>query len=128
MAKRAAKRVQDPMLRKFVEGYLDAALWSSSDEDGPLDQKYSLADFAREAVEKATEDAAEFIEANREDLISTGASDDRLGHDFWLTRNRHGSGFWDEGYGPAGDRLTEASHGYGETYLYAGDDGKLYFG
>lgn len=119
--------VYEPDLRKFVQGYLKAALWSSTDEEGePLDKTYDVDDFSGEAVKKATEDAKKFIEDNEDDLDATGASYEQHGHDFWLTRNRHGSGFWDRGYGEAGKRLTKAAHSYGEAYVYVGDDGKLY--
>ena len=47
-------------------------------------------------------------------------------HDFWLTGNRHGAGFWDRGYGADGDTLTEAAHGYGDVDLYVGDDGQIH--
>ena len=50
----------------------------------------------------------------------------QAGHDFWLTRNRHGAGFWDRGLGERGQRLTDAAHVYGESYLSIGDDGKVY--
>jgi hypothetical protein len=32
---------------------------------------------------------------------------EQAGHDLWLTMRHHGVGFWDRGYGPAGDLLTE---------------------
>lgn len=44
------------------------------------------------------------------------------GHDFALTRNGHGAGFWDRGYGAVGDRLTEAAQAYGEHSVLT-DDG-----
>jgi hypothetical protein len=39
----------------------------------------------------------------------------KAGRDFWMTRNRHGVGFWDGGWpsGVAG-RLTVAAHEFGE--------------
>ena len=37
------------------------------------------------------------------------------GGDFYLTRNRHGAGFWDRGYGDVGKQLTEAAKIYGST-------------
>ena len=36
------------------------------------------------------------------------------GHDFALTRNGHGTGFWDRGLGEMGDMLTEECKPYGE--------------
>ena len=35
------------------------------------------------------------------------------GHDFALTRNGHGTGFWDSGLGEMGDMLTEECKPYG---------------
>lgn len=32
---------------------------------------------------------------------------EQAGHDFWLTRCGHGSGFWNRGLGKQGDQLTE---------------------
>ena len=37
------------------------------------------------------------------------------GGDFYLTRNGHGAGFWDRGYGDVGKQLTEAAKVYGST-------------
>lgn len=51
----------------------------------------------------------------------------QVAHDFWLTRNRHGAGFWDGDYPEkVGARLTDAAHKFGECWLYVGDDGTLY--
>lgn len=66
----------------------------------------------------------DFVKANQVDLAEI--SPESAGHDFVLTRNHHGVGFWDRGYGDKGDRLTEAAHAYGDVSLYKGDDGKLY--
>jgi hypothetical protein len=54
---------------------------------------------------------------------------ERAGHDFWLTRNHHGAGFWDRGELDArgiGKRLTDHAHSYGGVDLYVGDDGRIY--
>lgn len=51
----------------------------------------------------------------------------RAGNDFWMTRNRHGAGFWDGGLpDDLGNALTKAAKTYGEMSLYIGDDGKIY--
>ena len=43
-----------------------------------------------------------------------GPTIDRAGHDFWLTRNGHGAGFWDGDWPQYGELLTKAAEGYGE--------------
>lgn len=116
-------------LDAFTEGYLECALWSSTDEsrdDGgdPLDDNYGLDDIAIEAVQSAIDDCRSFQQDNAADL--DGLDESQAGHDFWLTRNGHGAGFWDRGLGERGDRLSQASKVYGSVDLYVGDDGKVH--
>lgn len=51
-----------------------------------------------------------------------------FGHDFVLTANGHGVGFWDRGEkSGVADRLTEGCRPFGEISLQRGDDdGKVY--
>ena len=48
-----------------------------------------------------------------------------MAHDFWLTRNGHGTGFWDGDYPETGDRLTELAKKFGECNLYVTDDNEI---
>jgi len=117
-------------LEKFLTGYLKAALFSTTDESNdsggePLDKNYTVNDFSFTALEIAKKDCKAFQEANAADLADIDC--EQVGHDFWLTRNRHGTGFWDRGYEPAlAHRLTEAAHVYGSMDLWVGDDGLIY--
>jgi len=52
---------------------------------------------------------------------------DQVGHDLWLTANRHGAGFWDRGLGIVGEYLTAAAHPYGELTLFENSDGVVTF-
>lgn len=109
----------------FLNGYLVSALWSSTDDDGePLDALYQIDDFAEAAKRELRKDVTDFVSANAEDLaqLDPGAA----GHDFWLSRNGHGTGFWDRGLGDLGDRLHAAAKVYGGVYVVVGDDGRLY--
>lgn len=45
--------------------------------------------------------------------------DEQLGHDFCLTRNGHGAGFWDRGWGHLGEYLSDVARTYGGHYLMA---------
>jgi len=119
----------------FLNAYLVCALWSSTDGETPLDKNFSIEDFGGEALDRAKKDCAQFIKDNKTDLEEYSNEMhsqeyfgmEKAGHDFWLTRNGHGAGFWDRGLNDLGDRLTESCKGFGESDLYAGDDGKLYF-
>ena len=118
------------------DDYLGCALWSSThyedehDENGtPFDDVD--AEFNTEArAQLATEfqDFLDGIEPLRENeaYAEIFPDDEQIGHDFWLTRNGHGAGFWDRGLGKLGDKLTEAAKTYGSCDLYLGDNGELY--
>ena len=114
--------------------YVETALWSSIDsrhfedpETYPemLDASFDGDDIHPESLSKMRQELDDFIDANSADL-ETLADPGQVGHDFWLTRNRHGAGFWDRGLGELGDRLTDAAHAYGDSDLYVGDDGKVH--
>jgi hypothetical protein len=111
-----------------LSAYIECALWSSTGDDGePLDDVYGPDDLAPETVDSMRADLADFVDlVTRERLDVTAIDPGQFGHDFWLTRNGHGAGFWDRGLGALGDRLTELAKPYGESYLYVGDDGLIY--
>lgn len=120
---------------KFLHAYAVAALWSSTDEEGePLDAVFSVGDIAPATLASMREDCADFIQSNAADLAEYSArmgneewsGEDRAGHDFWLTRNGHGAGFWERGLGALGERLTSAAKVYGSADLYVGDDFLIY--
>ncbi len=125
----------------FFRGYVTCALWSSTDnsrEDGgdPLDKNYDREDIAPETLARMASDCRAFFDANLADLETyvfeirhnpnEGSPFDYAGHDFWLTRNGHGAGFWDRGLGELGERLTKACKPFRTVDLYVGDDGKIY--
>lgn len=123
----------------FFDAYVITALWSSNDEstpDGgePFDANYTESDIAPEALAAMRADCDRFYAANATDLECDGVTfgpdfdqDGRAGHDFWLTRNGHGAGFWDGDWPePQATRLTDAAHAFGERDLYLGDDGRIY--
>jgi hypothetical protein len=121
------KKAQPRDLDDFLRQYLETAVWTTMDDEGnPIDREYSADDFSREAVKKARKDAVSFIKENKA-LLDLVGDYEQHGHDFWLTRNRHGAGFWDRGYSKEiGDRLTKSAHVYGEVNVYV-SRGKLFF-
>ena len=113
----------------FTRQYVITALWSSmdnADDRGgePLDSNYSLTDISPETLARMKSDCEAF---QRDHAADIGTQDEQAGHDFWLTRNHHGAGFWDGDWPhEVGERLTAAAHRCGEVDLYVGDDGLIY--
>ncbi len=123
-------------LDDFTTAYIEAALWSSTDnsrEDGgdPLDDNYTPDDLTAATLASMQADCLKFQASNAED-IKAGShqgrypADEQAGHDFWLTRNGHGAGFWDGDWPePAASRLTASCKSFGTVDLYVGDDGRI---
>jgi hypothetical protein len=116
----------------MLDGYVTCALWSSTgDDDRPLDEDHSPDDLADEARSSMRADVEAFAKENAQTILAClghGRCDwSRAGHDLWLNRNGHGCGFWDGDWPDAeGKRLTQAAKALGESYVYVGDDGKVY--
>lgn len=117
-------------MEKFTEGYIECAIWASTDEnDRPLDS--IGAGLSDGCLAQMLRECATFQADNAELLDRAGAErdDDQLGHDFWLTRNHHGVGFWDGRLSyEIGQRLTDAAHRAGERTLYVSDAGEIEIG
>lgn len=122
-------------LNEFARGYLTAAFWTNDNEaPGGCDYRETgrpqemYAKLAESETEKALADCLKFMDEQAGHLRIGGLDDFQAGSDFWLTRNRHGAGFWDGDWPETqAEALTEAAHAFGETDLYEGDDGQLYF-
>lgn len=117
--------MRERFLNQFVVGYIECGLWACCDEHGEsLDGLYTANDVTEQTVKQVREECRQFIEANARWL--EGEDPARAGHDFYLTRNRHGAGFWDGDYQPEqGKALTEAAHVWGEAYFIANDNGEV---
>jgi len=113
---------------KYLQEYLITALWSSTDDsDRPLDENYDITDIDNQSIQQAKKDMSDF-ETKASALYNLDILDMPIGHDFWLTRNGHGSGFWDGDYPEEiGESLTKLSKEFKEVNLTIGDNGKLYF-
>lgn len=109
----------------FRRGYVWAMLWQTGADVGA----YMSPGRWWEDVGVPTDDADDFLTACYDDLRRIAGAElalwEQHGGDFALTRNRHGAGFWDRGYGEVGDRLTEAAHAFGEAWLIVTDDGEV---
>ncbi len=121
-----------------LRGYLEAALWSSggTKPDGKevenLDDEYSVKDIDQTSIDLAKADLTKFIDrAEQADVLDAYLTLHdwyAFGHDFWLTRNGHGVGFWDrDGIDDeVGKKLTSLAEEFGGLTPYIGDDEKIY--
>lgn len=119
----------------FTRAYIEAAFWTSeeqlaeSDPQARQEFEFGFDTLAPETLAQIVADCTGFQEQCAPWWLDYDGTDEQAGHDFWLTRNRHGAGFWDRAAGMYRDNgagLTEAALARGEVCLYVGDDGKVY--
>jgi hypothetical protein len=125
----------------FVAGFIEAALWSSTYEHPNCedcrqgqcnpncdDGEHGLSDNAEAELTEIAEaffddHNALFTDDNLTSSKSCGV-DAFAGHDFWLTSQGHGCGFWaGDWIEPVATTLTEASKCLGERYFYVNSSG-----
>jgi len=123
----------------YLNHAIATLLWSTTDDNGqPLDSlSAELAPEARDKIEAEWLEFSAKAEAlgfdpleHRATMLPRDCNAHHwvaVAHDWALTRNHHGTGFWDGGWqAPWGDRLTNLAHSSGEIELYLGDDGLIY--
>lgn len=111
----------------FVSEYIESTIWSgtwhdieSDLADGGLESYLWDVDDEMERAMRA--DCRAFLESitlgdYREYLESHTV--ESMAHDFSLTRQHHGAGFWDRGLGDLGDRLTRIAEDHGGEGIHA---------
>lgn len=104
----------------FLRGYLEAAEWAGLDDDGREALGLSVAPrWGAESIASAADDCADFQAAQDEALAvyyAQGHTPEQAGHDFYLSRNRHGAGFFDHGTHPVYRELQWAARAYSSTH------------
>lgn len=135
------------MFDQFTKGYLTAFLFAENDQSdentggAPLDNNYSIADIDKASVNMAIRDCQKFQRENKEMLEKAYKNEkglfdkdggkaeydeERAGHDFYLTRQHHGAGFWDGDLpDEVGEALTKAAHAYPELNHHVNEQGKV---
>lgn len=115
----------ESFIKSFTAGYVEALLWSSVvlvDGDHVNADNFEMSTAGADACRA---DCLAFCTAHAaliEKATSIGDDYDaeHAGHDFALTRNGHGSGFWDRNNLPQDicDALTLAAQACGEANVY----------
>lgn len=127
----AAPELDEDYREQFYNGY-EACADSDSDSAILGVESDKVLGWHHDTLTRFVNDCDAFYDDNAADLIACKLDPFRAGQDFWLTRNRHGAGYWDKGYrqdktiNEALQHLTDAAHAYGSCELYVGDDGLIY--
>lgn len=125
-------------LDSFTQGYVEAMFFTEErehvdgedlEESGSIPHNSCFGMIDVESLAGIVAECRRFQEENAELLEKYESRYKPLeyaGHDFWLTRQGHGAGFWSRGIGDVGDALSDAARALGECYVETGDDGVIY--
>ena len=113
------------LIQRIAYYYVDSLLWS-------IEVNFDRKDLSPDAVTTIIEDCTSFVNAVIEKYGSKFVEQYQveLGHDFCMTRNGEGLGFWDGDWDQLtddnGDWLTELANTYHQINPYYGDDNQIY--
>ena len=113
-------------LETFLSGYWACVDFAATDGEGEPIEVDSRHELPAEAVAEMEETATDFLRAQ---WVWLHSCDDLsyAGHNFHLTRNHHGAGFWDgRSWANLADRLSKASQTYGSCGVEKNSDGSIY--
>ncbi len=105
---------QEHAIKAMAVQYRETAEWA----DGDSDCRWAC--WSESAIEEAKDVVVKFV-SDAGDLLD-GIHWDLIGHNIWLSRNHHGTGFWDRGWGEVGDKLHKIAQQLGPRSLYVEND------
>lgn len=124
-----SKTQREDFFNSFIWTLLQTENHGPDGEEQPLAVEHDVEDISQQVLEGLKQQCNAFIDQNTETLGRVGKegySLSQAGHDFCLSRNGHGAGFFDRDLEEDGDRLQDAAEQMGSCEAYLGDDGKIY--
>jgi hypothetical protein len=79
-------------INKILDSYLETALWTEEENENTTG--LTIYDIDEKSKETALNDINEFV--SKAGNLLDNVSENKIGHNFWLSRNGHGAGFFDE--------------------------------
>ena len=131
---RTTKQAMEGQFQATLTGAVEACLWSTmptpAEEDIAILETADQYTITEQELGKLRGTLAYFMsdwfmENHQTLLLATDESYtwEHVGHDFWLTSQGHGAGFWDRGLGEVGDTLTDSVSGHSDIVgLYLNDE------
>lgn len=114
---------------RYYSDYFIALFWSEIEENEDIQDSSDLSvhDINKECLLKQFKQLDEFFEKAESILDETDYTHDQACHDFLLTRQGHGVGFWEADHctKEQGETLTEIAQQFNTMYFSA-SDGVLY--
>ena len=95
----------------IIHHYLHCALWTEE-----MDSSFDIEDIHSDSIVNALADCNKFVE--KAGSLLDELTEEQIGHDFWLSRNGHGAGFFDRGLGEIGDKLQELARSFKEKNVF----------
>ena len=108
---------------KFYQATMQALYFTDTSD---VDQPSRDAELSEDAMDYLRADCLSFWRRFGCYVAVADQTPNQAGHDFWLTRNGHGAGFWDGDWpAPYADMLTKGAECYGQIDTYLSDAGEI---
>lgn len=132
--KQNTKQAMEAEFQATLAGAVESCLWSTmptpADENTDLLEPADQYTITEQEMNKLRGTLAYYVSdwfmENYFTLCLVADEDytwEHIGHDFWLTSQGHGAGFWDRGLGEVGDTLTDSVDGHSDIVgLYLNED------
>jgi len=107
----------------FFQAYKEAAYWTQVHPDNDDEENARIEEVLPGYLEdEGAKDCRAFYDAHSSlfgSCLTKLSGDVQAGHDFWMTRNGHGVGFWetDDWQEAEGEILTQAAMAFGEVFI-----------
>ena len=105
----------------MVDAALECLEWTEYDYESECNLDSFGLYFCDNAQTVVETDLRNFCELAADDL--NGLNLGQIGHDFILTRNGHGAGFWGRGLGERGERLSSWARSFGTVSAFISHSG-----
>ncbi len=120
----------DLELKKNIQYYsqfFDTMIWADIDGSDDIENDYDVWDIDKLTLTRLIEDLDYFFEQAEDILEASDYDHDKACHDFYLTRQGHGAGFWEADHctKEQGEKLTEIAESLGSLCIIE-DNGYLY--
>lgn len=110
----------------YYSDYFEALIWADVEESEDIKGSYTIYDIEQASLVKHLNELDAFFDQAQDILDNSDYTHEQACHDFYLTRQRHGVGFWENDHcnEEQGEKLTALAKAFSIVYI-SEHNGKL---
>jgi hypothetical protein len=116
-------KIENVNIQAVLDSYLESLMWSSGEEF----DEYTIYNFTERSIDSSRKDIISFV--NQAGDLLDDYPDNMIGHNFALSRNGHGTGFFDDFESCSDeeicDELEKIASSFKNVSVFVNDDNEL---